>query len=66
MENTQFCICRLISLLQIISKVIETITDTQLYSYLKTQHLLHDNQYGFRMEHSTEFAALALTFRIKT
>ena len=57
-ENTQLCNYRPISLLPAISKVIEKIMYSQLDNFFKTQRHLYDNQYGFRTEHSTEFAAL--------
>ena len=52
------------SLLPVFSKVIEKIIYTQLDIFLKTQKFLFGNQYGFRTEYSTEFAALELTDRI--
>ena len=33
---------------------------SQLDNFFKTQRHLYDNQYGYRTEHSTEFAALEL------
>ena len=39
---------------------------SQLDNFFKTQTHLHDNQYGFRTEHSTEFAALELADRVIT
>ena len=39
---------------------------SQLDNFFKTQRHLHDNQYGFRTEHSTEFAALELADRVIT
>ena len=44
-----------------ISKVFEKITFDQLYEYFVSNGLLFDSQYGFRRQHSTEFAALELT-----
>ena len=38
----------------------------QLDNFFKTQRHLYDNQYGFRTEHSTEFAALELADRVLT
>ena len=71
-DNTQFGNYRTISLLPVISKVIEKIIYTQLDIFLKAQNLLFDNQYGFRTKHSTGFRtkhstgfdALELTDRI--
>ena len=39
---------------------------SQLDNFFKTQQHLYDNQYGFRTEHSTEFAALELAHIIIT
>ena len=39
---------------------------SQLDNFFKTQRHLYDNQYGFRTEHSTEFAALELADRVIT
>ena len=39
---------------------------SQLDNLFKTQKHLYDNQYGFRTEHSTEFAALELADRVIT
>ena len=39
---------------------------SQLDNFFKTQKHLYDNQYGFRTEHSTEFAALELADRVIT
>ena len=39
---------------------------SQLDNFFKTQTHLYDNQYGFRTEHSTEFAALELADRVIT
>ena len=63
-DNTKFCNYRTISLLPVLSKVIEKIIYTQLDIFLKAQNLLFDNQYGFRTKHSTGFDALELTDRI--
>ena len=57
-DSTQFGNYRPISLIPVISKVIEKIIYAQLDICLKTQNLLFDNQCGFRIEHTTEFAAL--------
>ena len=37
----------------------------QLYTYLTSNDLLYESQYGFRKHHSTELAALEFTDRIK-
>ena len=55
---------RQISLLPVISKVIEKIIYTQLSLYFESNKLFSDSQYGFRPNHSTEQATLELTDRI--
>ena len=54
---------RPISLLPVISKVIEKIIYTQLSLYFESTRF-SDSQYGFRPNHSTEQATLELTDRI--
>ena len=49
---------RPISLLPVISKVIEKILSNQLRSYFESNKLFYENQYGFRSDHSTEYATL--------
>ena len=55
---------RPISLLPVISKVIENIIYTQLSLYFESNKLFSDGQYGFRPNRSTEQATLELTDRI--
>jgi hypothetical protein len=55
---------RPISLLPAISKVFEKIIFKQLYDYFHINKLFYNSQYGFRAEHSTEFAALELIDRV--
>jgi retron-type reverse transcriptase len=45
---------RPISVLPLISKIIERAVHNQLYSYLTSMNILLDNQSGFRSNHSTE------------
>ena len=52
---------RPISLLPVLSKVIEKIIYTQLSLYFESNTLFSDSQYGFRPNHSTEQATLELT-----
>ena len=52
---------RPISVLPVISKIMEKILYDQLYNYLSNFNLLSDNQFGFRKFHST---ATALTVQI--
>ena len=63
-DPTLFKNYRPISLLPTIAKVIEKIIFSQLSSYFNDTKLLFDNQYGFRPNHSTEYAALELIDRI--
>ena len=55
---------RPISLLPIISKVLEKVVFLQLYDYFDKNNLLYDSQYGFRKLHSTELASLEFTDKI--
>ena len=57
-ETTAFNNYRPISLLPVISKVIEQIMFNQLSSYLENSRLLSGRQYGFRPKHSTEYVAI--------
>ena len=52
---------RPISILPCISKIFERIIYNQLYEYFNSHDLLYESQYGFRLDHSTEFAAIELT-----
>ena len=49
---------RPISLLPVLSKVLEKVINKQLTEKLNELHLIDDNQYGFRAGHSTEDAVL--------
>ena len=51
---------RPISLLPTISKIFERILYNQLYKYFNSNKLLAEQHYGFRTNHSTEFAAVKL------
>ena len=51
---------RPISLLPTISKLFERILYNQLYDYFNSNNLLAEEQYGFRTNHSTEYAAVKL------
>ena len=55
---------RPISLLPVISKVLEKIIANQLSKYFEDNKLFHDNQYGFQTGFSTEYATIELTDRI--
>ena len=51
---------RPISLLPTISKIFEKVIHDQLYEYFDKYNLLAEQQYGFRKQHSTEYAAVKL------
>ena len=51
---------RPIFLLPTISKIFERILYNQLYEYFNSNSLLAEQQYGFRTNHSTEYAAVRL------
>ncbi len=63
-DDILFTNYRPISLLPAISKIFETVIFQQLYDFFQQSNLFYNNQYGFRTEHSTEFAALEVTDRI--
>ena len=54
---------RPISILPVISKIIERALHYQLYAYVNQHNLLYNHQYGFRKQQSTELAALELIAR---
>ena len=51
---------RPISILPIISKIFERIIYNELYTYFNDNGLLAKQQYGFRSQHSTEYATTKL------
>ena len=55
-----------ISLLPVISKVVEKVKMFTGKSFFIANDLFFDNQYGFRPGHSTEYAAIEITDRILT
>ena len=55
---------RPISLLPVISKILEKIMHIRLYSFLNKKDAFYDNQYGFRPKHSTDQAATILVDKI--
>ena len=55
---------RPISLLPTISKVFERVIHDQMYEYFNQFNLLAEQQYGFRKQHSTEYAAVKLIIHI--
>ena len=57
---------RLISVLPVVSKVLERVVHHQLHSFLSEHKLLSPFQCGFRRNHSTEFAAIAFSDYIRS
>ena len=47
-----------------VSKIFERVLFNQLYEYFDRNDLLTQHQYGFRKNHSTEFAAMELIDRV--
>ena len=56
---------RPISVLSVLSKVLEKLVFKQVYSYLDKNDILVSNQYGFRPKYSTTFALLDLIENIR-
>ena len=52
---------RPISIIPVISKIVERAVQRQLYYYLSSNHLLSPSQHGFRPRHSTETALTCVT-----
>ena len=44
---------RPVSTLAIFGKIFEKIICSRLYSFINSQNILYENQYGFRKQHST-------------
>lgn len=63
-KNVLFENYRPISLLPAMSKVFERVVFDQIYKYFHVNKLLYVSQYGFRKDHSTEFAATELIDRV--
>ena len=63
-DPTQVTNYRPISLLPVLSKVIEKTIAKQLSGYFEDNKLFNQNKYGFRPGHSTEHAALELVDKI--
>ena len=57
---------RPVSVLPIFSKFLEKVIYNRLYDYLTKYHILFDNQYGFRKQHSTALALIHLYDKLST
>ena len=55
---------RPISILPSFSKIFEKAANNRLESYVKSQHILSDSQYGFRENHSTFMALLDICDKV--
>ena len=60
-ENSEPCNYRPISILPILSKILERAVFDQLYPFLDSRSMLHDNQSGFRPKFSTSSALMDIT-----
>ena len=65
-DETLFCNYRPISLLPVISKVVEKVMHDQIYTFFTEHSLFNDNQYGFKSGHSTEYAIMEVIDRTIT
>ncbi len=63
-ERNQMVNYRPVSLLPVISKVLEKIVYKRIYKFLLMKELLYDSQFGFRTHHSTTDAILELVGKI--
>ncbi len=57
---------RPISLLPVISKILEKVISSQTYDFFQKEKHFYGSQYGFRNKHSTEFATLEIVNRLLT
>ena len=55
---------RPISIVPVVSKIVERAVHQQLYNYLSQNHLLSSTQHGFRPRHSTETALISISDHI--
>ena len=55
---------RPISILPVISKILEKIVNTQIMQYLESNNLIHENQFGFRKNKNTTLALTQFTNQI--
>ena len=63
-DNTILDNYRPISLLPVMSKILEKVVYNQIYGYFKARSLFYKSQHGFKKLHSTETAALVFIARI--
>ena len=57
-DSSLFVNYRPISLLPTMSKIFARVIHGQMYEYFNKFNLLAEQQYGFRKQHSTEYAAV--------
>lgn len=55
---------RLVSVLTVLSKIFEKIVNKRLVAFLKSNKLIHNNQYGFRKNTGTQAAVTDMINRI--
>ncbi len=65
-ETDEVCNYRPISIVPVISKVLEKLVVEQLMNYLEKNNLLNPKQFGFRPKHSTEMAICNFIDNIKS
>ena len=63
-DDTLLSNYRPVSVLPSVSKVFEKVIYNQIYEYFTDKKLLYNSQYGFRKNHSTEYAAMELIDRV--
>lgn len=63
-DQHQFVNYRPVSLLPTLSKIIEKVVHKQLDAYMTKNELFNSSQYGFRKNHSTEFATIEIVDKI--
>ena len=66
-KDSQFSLSndRPISLLSIVSKLLEKLMCKRLLNFLEKEKILFDSQFGFRTNHSTDHAILSITDKIQ-
>ena len=63
-KSTDVANFRPISILPTIAKITERVVYEQLFTYFTCHHLFSSSQHGFRTDHSTDTALLAVTDRV--